>query len=366
MSDIDYLALQINHNCDISDAHYAGMFSVCGLALRFRDLYKWEVDLPPWEERDTASILDWIGEREDRWVGLGDEELSALSFDGQSWDPFDTHGLNERLEPLGYFYGAGLAHGLKPSFFLASVLNTTSIESLSVVTVGRELARDLLALPALVQDRRILLRHHTALSFFWDQMVYVNPSGRPFLVHAVSSLGGTDASMESLRHHAQGLFDVQRDIFLRHEIGELLDTTFDIDVWREIIAEHAHTPVELLARALKDLLADTHPCGTLPHLIRNRNKTALNLYAAFLGGLMKPMLKEIAAGCETMMQSGTWGEIEDAVRTGRSKAVELTRQMIDLHRDRRRGGDPKWVGEQIRNRLLAPLVAAGGTGVLDP
>jgi hypothetical protein len=366
MGDIDHLALQIKHNCDISDAHYAGMFSVCGLALRFRDLYKWEVDLPPWEERDTSSILDWIGEREDRWAGLGEEELSALSFDGLTWDPFDTRALNDRLEPMGYFYGAGLAHGLKPSFFLASVLHTTSVESLSVVTVGRELARDLLALPALVQDRRILLRHHAALSFFWDQMVYVNPSGRSFLVNAVSSIGGRDASAESLRRHASELFDVQRDIYLRHEIGELLDTTFDIDVWREIIAEHAHTPVELLARALKDLLADTHPSGTLPFFIRNRNQTALNRYAAFLGGLMKPMLTEIAAGCETMMRSGTWGKIEDAVRAGRSTAVEMTRQMIDLHRERRRGKDPKWVGEQIQQRLLSPLVTAGGSGVLDP
>jgi hypothetical protein len=39
---------QVLRNCDISDADHAGFYSICGLALRLRDLYKWENQLPPW------------------------------------------------------------------------------------------------------------------------------------------------------------------------------------------------------------------------------------------------------------------------------------------------------------------------------
>jgi hypothetical protein len=39
MLDLKHLIRQIQRNCDISDAQHGGVFSVCGLALRLRDLY---------------------------------------------------------------------------------------------------------------------------------------------------------------------------------------------------------------------------------------------------------------------------------------------------------------------------------------
>ena len=40
-------------------------------------------------------------------------------------------------------------------------------------------------------------------------------------------------------------------------------TDFDRDTWREIIAAFQYSSVEHLARAVKDLLADTNDYGTL-------------------------------------------------------------------------------------------------------
>jgi hypothetical protein len=54
MSDLDRLIRQVRRNCDISDARHAGMFFICGLTLRLRDLFKWEKGLSPWEEGDPA------------------------------------------------------------------------------------------------------------------------------------------------------------------------------------------------------------------------------------------------------------------------------------------------------------------------
>jgi hypothetical protein len=55
------VAGQVQANCDISDAIHAGVFSICGLALRMRDLYKREKRLPLWKEKAAEDILDWIG-----------------------------------------------------------------------------------------------------------------------------------------------------------------------------------------------------------------------------------------------------------------------------------------------------------------
>ena len=65
-------------NCAISDARHVGLFSVCGLALRLRDLYKWENRLEPWVEEESSKLLNWIGQKEDAWDGLLDREFAPL------------------------------------------------------------------------------------------------------------------------------------------------------------------------------------------------------------------------------------------------------------------------------------------------
>ena len=52
MIELEQLANQVLHNCYISDSRFAGNYSICGLAMRLRDLYKWENGFEPWLEKD--------------------------------------------------------------------------------------------------------------------------------------------------------------------------------------------------------------------------------------------------------------------------------------------------------------------------
>ena len=107
---------QVLHNCDIADAQHAGLYSICGLALRLRDLYKWEKGLAPWIEKDSTKILEWIEAKEDKWEDYPEDGFNELTIDGEKFDPFDTIGINAILEPHQMFYGAGYARSLKPTF----------------------------------------------------------------------------------------------------------------------------------------------------------------------------------------------------------------------------------------------------------
>ncbi|MFZ7128452.1 MAG: Sfum_1244 family protein [Desulfobacterales bacterium] len=356
MDPIQPLLETIQANCDISDARYAGMFSVCGLALRLRDLHKWETGLAPWEDGETRTLLDWIGEREDRWMALAEREFSPLVYNGCTYGPFDTEEINRQLSTRGLFYGAGLANSLKPTFFLAPIAEVYPLEGLSVVVLGREMARDLLTLPAMTQDRRILFRKDSGMRFFWDQLVYVKKSGRPYLKFALRRLGGTSLSLEVLQGHVDPLFKVQREIFIRHEVGEVLDSVFEAESWQELIADHPHTPVELLARALKDLLADTHPKGTLRHLIRGRNAIALALYSALLDGFMLEIFEEFRNACEELLETGSWDSVEAKVESGRKRVTRMAGDMMRLHREGRARGDADWTRRRIEERLVNPFL----------
>jgi hypothetical protein len=352
MFKVDALARQIINNCDISDAQHAGLYSTCGLALRLRDLYKWEHRLKPWEEKDSSEILDWIGEKEALWEKLADAKYTDLSIQGKRYDSFDTAAINAALGPHGLFYGAGYAFRLKPTFFLAEIENTAQRNGYNVYTLGREMARDLLTLPALSQDQSILLRTESARLYLWDQMAYIKKSGRAALQFALERCGLKNQQPEVLQQHLPQILAVQIDNYLYHEIGELTDATFHPTIWRELIATFPHSPVELLARGLKDLLADTSQNGTLPYLIKNRKTAGLGLYAAFLDGMPKALFPELRDAFNHFTKTRNWRIIREATAAGNRRAKNYTAEMVHLFQTAKKKQQLQWAKDEIEKRLL--------------
>jgi hypothetical protein len=358
MLKLDLVVDQILKNCDISDAQNAGLYSICGLALRLRDLYKWEHGLPPWEEKDSSEILTWIGQKEEIWENLTEMDFNHVSIQGKSFDPFDTLAINNVLMPYGFYYGAGLARSLKPTFFLAAVKEKTSIDGHQVLTLGRELARDLLTIPALCQDQTIVLRSESACMYLWDQMMYIKKSGKKALKIALKHCGISSSDPKTWRAHLLSLFETQRNTYVRHEFGELKDTVFNPEIWQSIIASYPHTAVELVARSLKDLLADTCEVGPVRYFIRTKNVASLAFYVAFFDGLRKEIFTEMRPAFDKFIENQDWDIIEEAVATGYNAARTLTELMIKLYNEAKKISDDSWFEKQIDAQILAPLGCA--------
>ena len=350
------LTRQVLQNCDISDAYHSGLYSICGLALRLRDLYKWEKQLPPWEERDSSEILDWIDAKETRWEALAENDYEELRLFGKEFDPFDSDGINALLEPHNIYYGAGYAHSLKPTFFLALVDNKTRSNGYRIYTLGRELARDLLTIPAMSQNDSVLLRQESANLFLWDKIFYIKKSGRPALNFALEHLGITEKDPTVLRQHLPEIFAAVKDTYIYHELGEIQDTTFDRDIWREMVAAFPFSPVEFIARALKDLLADTNGYGTLHHIIQRRHTAGLAFYVAFIDGLAKEFFPEISIAFQKFAKSEDWHIIEQAVADGHQTAKKHTMLILDIYRDGVKKDNLEWAQTEIQKRLLGKYI----------
>ncbi len=347
MIDTEHITQQVLSNCDISDAKYSGIYSVCGLALRLRDLFKWEKHLDPWIEKDSAEILEWIGLKEDIWAHLDGRDYCHLLIYGKSFDPFDTENINKLLTPHGILYGAGYAHSVKPTFFLAVIDNKLTIGNLDVFVLGQELARDLLTLPALSQDGRVLFRKNSARLFLWDQLFYLKKSGQPFLWYALKKCGIDKADPKSLREHLNALLDLYQGTYIYHELGAIKDTDFDMNIWREIIGAYPQTIVEYFTRTIKDLLADTNVHGTLNHIIREKKDISLGLYAALIDGLARSLFPELRASFKHFCTSGNWEEIKKAVSTGYDTARRSKDMIIDLYRESLNREDTQWIEKKI-------------------
>jgi hypothetical protein len=350
------LTRQVLQNCDISDAYHSGLYSICGLALRLRDLYKWEKQLPPWEERDSSEILDWIDAKETRWEVLAENDYEKLRLFGKEFDPFDSDGINALLEPHNIYYGAGYAHSLKPTFFLAVVDNMTRSNGYRIYTLGRELARDLLTIPAMSQNDSVLLRQESANLFLWDKIFYIKKSGRAALNFGLEHLGIAEKDPTALRRYLPEIFAAVKDTYIYHELGEIQDTTFDRQSWREMVAAFPFSPVEFIARALKDLLADTNEYGTLHHIIQKRQTAGLAFYVAFIDGLAQEFFPEIKIAFQMFAGSGNWHIIEQAVADGNQTAQKHTTLILDIYREGVKKDNLEGAEAEIQKRLLGKYI----------
>lgn len=355
MIEIDTIIEQVSHNCDITDAQHAGLYSICGLALRLRDLFKWEKRLDPWIEKDASEVLEWIGNKEQKWETLAEKQLNPISIFGRNYDPFDARGINAVLEPLGFFYGGGYAQNLKPTFFLAVLENRREINGHPVYILGHELARDLLTLPALSQDDCILIRRESAKMFLWDKIFYIKRSGRNALEFAFKHHGLNDMRPKALHDNLARIVAAEVETYIYHELGEIHDKVFDRDLWREVLAAFRSTPIELLARTVKDLLADTNEYGMLRYVIKERKIASLSFYVAFLEGLTKVLFPEIVDAFGEFRHTRKWHAVERAVVSGFNTARHYAESISAIYLKGMQMQDKKWIVNEVAERLLEPL-----------
>ena len=274
---------------------------------------------------------------------------------GTSHEPFDVACINALLEPHGLIYGAGYAGSLKPIFFLAKLECRKDVDGVPVYLLGRELARDLVTVPALSQGASILVRTEAAKLFLWDQIFFVKRSGRRALQSALQGYGLDGHDVEAIRGGLVGIAAEEVETYVYHELGELRDTVFEKEIWRKIIATFPHTPIELLARTVKDLLADTNEYGTLRYIVREAKRASLGFYVAFLDGFRKVLFPELEISFREFEKTGEWSVITMAVTTGFERARHYAETLSRIFLEGEARGDMAWVQGQVGRFLLEPL-----------
>jgi hypothetical protein len=349
--ELDKFTNSVRFNCDVTDARHAGIYSVCGLVMRLRDLYKWEHRIPPWQEDASEKVLGWIGDKETHWETLMTADFQALSINGKIFDAFETAGVNHLINPMNLFYGAGYAHSLKPTFFLADIDDRLTIDGRSVMVLGSEHARDLLTLPAFTQDGQVVLRTEAGRMFLWDQILYLANTGRKAFEFAMRKCGLADSGPKTIQHHFDRIWRVQKNLYIRHEIGELEEIIFDRDIWQQMLAAFPHTAVELLVRTLKDLLADTSEKGTLSDIIRHRNAAGLGLYMAFGNGITRMLIQPLACAFGDFLMRADWDRIAEASHAVRQAIISRIRQVTTIFAEGGHRQDLSWAQQTIEKEM---------------
>jgi hypothetical protein len=356
-TEFNTLIRDIQHNCDISDARDHGTYTMCTMVLKLRNLYKWERDLQPWEEPEPAALLDWIEAKENYWATIAGEPFGSLSISGKTLAPLELEEVNAMLLGEKVLYGAGFGRSMKTIFFLAEIVEQRLTEGCPVMVLGKELAKEMASPFAMVQDGLIIIRKDSLRFFFWDQMLEVRASCRNSIRQALQPYGvvknGT-LDRELFKAELDNIVAGEMNLFIYHEIGEILQTTLSSEVLRAIVGHFPGTVIEYVGRAVKDILADTHPRGLLAYIVRERRDSSLGFYLSLLDGLRERLFPEIRVAWQQFLVDRNWAHLELARSTCWQRNEQVAEQIQSI--SQAIGNDPDEVVIDLFNRrILAPL-----------
>jgi hypothetical protein len=326
---MDAVLEDIKCNCDISDARYWGYYSICGLLMRYRDLFRSEMGIEPWSPIAREEIAAWIGRKESLWTALEGRDLRNLTIKGAAYSPFDIDGINQALHADGYTYGAGYGMYLKPTFFLGRVLSVAAVEGHTVRITGREFVRDLFTSPAMLRENSIFLRLEPLKALLWDKFTECRPDRGPVLADAFRAYGitpGQPVSDDLIRTFELMVLNYS-GILLRHELAESREA---VPQWKELLAQTGDRNTEHFLRAVKDLVADTSDSGPFRCIVEIQDRGALALSIGLMDGYRKLLFPEAREAYGRFLRDGSWDSVEDARSSGHARFLSLRQKIVEL------------------------------------
>lgn len=329
---VQALTETVQRNCHISDARHGGDYSLCVYLMKMREYYRWEKRLPFDAVLEKDSVGNWLAEREELWESLAEADLSPLEIEGERFDPFDADAINARLAPEGLVYSSGLGNQAKPHFFLGALERRAVNGDCAVYVSAGEYARDLTAPPAMSLGSTIFLRRESLRRMLWEKLESWrwsrpdNALGRAFACYDF------DADFASA---LDAMADREIDNALLHEQGEhQAGVALGDAAWSEMLLDLAQTPAELMARAVRDHLADC--LVTLPRLLERADlaaqPAALHFYLGNLTNMRKSIFPALADAYEAWRANGDPRDLWQVTERGRAHWREIGEAMLALHR----------------------------------
>lgn len=309
---LNTLSEQVQRNCHISDARHGGDYAMCTFLMKMREYYRWEKGLPYGARLPKDDIGNWLAERERLWESLENQDYLPLSLDGRDIDPFDAKLANTYLAPRGLVYSAGLGRNAKPHFFLGQLERQQDPDGCSVFISNREYARDLGAPPAMSLDDTIYIRRESLRRMLWEQLESWrwsrpdNALGRAFACY--------DFERE-LESSLDAMTELEIDSALLHEMGEHQAGLILGEEWNRMLSQVEGTPAELMARAVRDHLADC--LVTLPTLAQRGIEASIHFYLGNLTHMRKHLFPAMEPAYQRWLRNQDAQGFQELARRGK-------------------------------------------------
>jgi hypothetical protein len=323
MSDLEALIRAVRRNCDVADARHAREATMCTYLLQMRELYRWERGLPLDAPPAKEALSRWLPEREELWNTLEDEDYAPLPLANGACDPFDVRLVNRALQPMGLAYGAGYGRFQRPHFFLAELERNEMRDGVRVLVCGREHARDIAAIPGALQGDTIHVRRDALRRWLWEKVELWRSRGHDgALARAIDCAGIGPGGATAFEQ----LVETETETLILHELGEARAARLLGPAWEDMLAALPDRRAELLARAVRDNLADC--LSTLPALLEADARASIHFYFSQLEGMRRELFPALAAAYRDWCDSGARGALRRAIASGAAHWERVARTLL--------------------------------------
>ncbi|MCR4302173.1 MAG: hypothetical protein NUV51_11220 [Sulfuricaulis sp.] len=329
MLNLGQLVSTVQKNCHISDARHAGDFTMCIFLLKMREFFRWENDIPFTRNLPKEEVGAWLQEREGLWSGLESDAFESLSLEGRQLDPFDADNINRELIPQGYVYSGGYGRFSKPHFFLGSLLKKEKRAGYTIYISSCEYARDLEAPPAMLQGKTIYIRQESVRRFLWEKIEEWRWSRKNRAMERALDCYSFDLDVNSA---LERMTDNETEAMILHELGEGLAGEKLGGDWHKMITAFSRSKVEIMIRAVRDILADC--LSTLPALLAANNTASLNFYFANFSGMRKHLYPEATAAYQRWVAENDIDVLRQLVNEGQRRWLDTARALLAIYKDK--------------------------------
>lgn len=327
MRNFHELVETVQKNCHIADANHARNLTMCTYLLEMREFFRWENELPLTQQPPRSEIGPWMIARESLWESLEQDDFAELPVNGRKIDPFETRTVNELLLPEGLVYGAGIGRYRKPHFFLGELKRREEREGLSIYVTGCEYARDLSTVPAAYQDGAIFLRTDALKRALWEKVELWGQKRPEGAMKAALDCYGFEHDAEAALTR---MTEAESETVILHEVGEARADRLLGPLWRQMLGSFGHKHAEMLARSVRDNLADC--LSTLPALVENQAWCSLHYYMAEFDGLRQVLFPRLTEAYRQWRESGNTAALTDAIARGGEHWLKQAELLLEIYR----------------------------------
>lgn len=296
---------------------------MCTYLLQMRELFRWEREIPLAVQPPREELSRWLAQRESMWNDLEDDGYGALPLGERSYDAFDAQALNRELAANGMVYGAGYGRFQRPHFFLAELEREEIREGIRVLVSGREFARDLAAAPAALQGGTIYVRSDALRRWLWEKVEFWHArKGEGALQRALAAWdleAGGEAALERM-------LEAETETMILHELGETRASEILGPAWEEMLGAVTDRRAELLARAVRDHLADC--LSTLPCLLERDAKASIHFYFSQMDGMRRELFPMLSSAYGEWSASAAGKPLREAIARGTVHWERAARQLL--------------------------------------
>jgi len=317
----------VQQNCHIADARFAGEYTLCIYLLKMREYFRWEKKYPYGDALPNADIGAWLTEREQQWLELDEADYHDLCINGTQYSPYDSADINKALEPHKLVYSGGQGHQGRPHFFLAELRHHETVDDYHIFVADKELARDLTAPPAMSLDKHIFIRRESLRRMLWERLEeWQWRKAEGAMSRALKYYdfeNDLDLALDQMTDH-------ETDVLLQHEIGEIQAGRQLGDEWHEMLASLPRSGGEIMARAIRDHIAD---CSTtLPRLLQQQQHASLHFYFGNFNAMRKELFPSLMNAYQKWHDNEDLTELTNIIGQGEQHWQQVALDILNLYR----------------------------------